>query len=182
MEHRSERLIFRAFGEEDFDLFYSVFSDGDVMRYTLMDACTSAEALRPYFQTVLQNNETTENRRTYEYAVYTASTGDFIGLADIEIHYNEKGGSGEIGYLLLPAHWGRGFATEIARTLLRICFSHLGLHRVCARCNGNNAQSEKIMQKTGMKKAGVFRKVRYKDGRWDDEIRYDILAEEWIQA
>ena len=183
MEYRSERLIFRAFGEDDFDLFYSVFADGDVMRYTLLDAYTSAEALRPYFETVLQNNQTTENRRTYEYAVYTASNGDFIGFADIEIQLqNKKGGGGEIGYLLLPAYWGQGFATEIARALLDICFQHLGFHRVCARCNGNNGQSERVMQKIGMTKAGTLRKVRYKNGRWDDEIWYDILVDEWTQA
>ena len=69
----------------------------------------------------------------------------------------------------------------MARVLLRICFEHLDLHRICARCHANNTQSETIMQKIEMSKAGTFRKARYKDGRWDDEIWYDILVEEWTQ-
>lgn len=183
MEYRSERLVFRAFGEKDFDLFYSVFSDRDVMRYALIDAYDTKEEIRPYFDTVLKNNETTEDRRVYEYAVCMASSGDFIGFGDIEILVQkEGGGSGEIGYFILPAHWGQGYATEIAHALLDICLTHLGLHRVCARCNANNTQSERVMQKIGMTKAGVLRQVRYKEGRWDDEIWYDILGDEWTGA
>ncbi|MCX7711423.1 MAG: GNAT family N-acetyltransferase [Clostridia bacterium] len=182
MHFTSERLVFRELREEDFHLFYSVFSNEQVMKYALMDRVATEEELRPYFDQILKNNQTFENREGYEYAVLSAIDGSFIGVADIMILLqNMRPTGGEIGYFLLPAFWGKGYATEIASKLTEICFSNLKLHRVVARCNANNLQSEKIMKKVGMKKEGELRKARFKDGRWDNELHYSILAEEWKQ-
>lgn len=138
MYFQSERLIFREFKESDFTLFYSVFSNEQIMK------------------------------------------GNFTGFADIEIHNkNSNGGCGEIGYFLLPSFWGNGFATEIANTLIKMCFRQINLHRIVASCNANNLQSEKIMKKVGMIKEGEFRKARFKNGQWDNEMRYSILIDEW---
>lgn len=35
------------------------------------------------------------------------------------------------------------------------------------------------MKNVGMLKEGEFRKARFKNGRWDNELRYSILLEEW---
>ncbi len=180
MKYDSERLIFKEFREEDFDLFYSVFSNEDVMKYALLDRYTCKEDIIPYFRKLLDNNKMVQNRENYAYAVYLRSNGEFIGFADIEVHnQNIYGGCGEIGYFLLPKFWGNGFATEIANMLLKICFNQLKLHRVCASCNSNNLRSEQIMKKIGMIKEGLFRKARFKNGNWDDELKYSILVEEW---
>jgi len=180
MEYNSERLIFKEFNEEDFDLFSSVFSNEQVMKYALLNRYSCKEDLLPYFEEVLENNKTINNRKAYEYAVYLSSNGDFIGFADIEVfNQNNFGGCGEIGYFLLPEFWGNGFATEIANLLLNICFSNLKLHRVSASCNSNNLQSEKVIKKIGMKKEGELRKTRLKNGNWDNELKYSILVEEW---
>jgi len=182
MENNSGRLIFKEFNEEDLDLFYSVFSNEQTMKYALLDRYTRKEDILPYFRKVLENNKTINNREAYEYAVYLCSNGDFICFADIEVYnQNNFGGCGEIGYFLLPEFWGNGFATEIANMLLNICFSHLNLHRVSASCNSNNLQSEKIMKKIGMVKEGELRKTRFKNGNWDNELKYSILVEEWKQ-
>lgn len=158
----------------------SYFSNENVMKYALMDRCQSREELLPYFKEVLKNNTAVEKRKAYEYGVYLTADDTFIGFADIEVYIsNSYGGCGEIGYFFLPQFWGHGYAAEAARMLLEISFNHIRLHRVCASCNSNNVNSEKIMQKIGMKKEGEFRKVRFKDGHWDNELRYSILAEEW---
>lgn len=180
MEYRSDRLIFREFSEDDFNLFYSLFSNEQVMNYTLLDRYTREEELMPYFQKVLENNKTTKNRKAYEFAVFLSSDSSFIGMADIEVYYqNAYGGCGEIGYLLLPDFWGKGYATEIANKLLEISFRDIKLHKISASCNVNNSQSRKVMEKIGMIKEGEFRKVRFKHGEWVNEYKYGILAEEW---
>lgn len=178
--YKSKRLVFREFNEEDFDLFYSIFSNEHVIKYSLMDRYTSEEDIFPYFKKVLKNNNTLENREVYGYGVFLSSDNTFIGFADIEVYnQNISGGYGEIGYFLLPEFWGYGYATEIAKLLLEICFDQIKLHRVGASCNSNNRQSEKIMKKIGMRKEGELRKVRFKNGNWDNELKYSILAEEW---
>jgi [ribosomal protein S5]-alanine N-acetyltransferase len=183
MRFGSERLIYREFTENEFHLFYSVFSNESIMKYALMDRYECKDDALPYFQKVLKNNLMTENRKAFEFAVSFTSNGDFIGFADIEIHdLNCCGGSGEIGYFILPDFWGHGYATETANALIELCFMHLNLHRVTARCNANNIQSESVMKKAGMQKEGEFRKARFKNGRWENEQHYSILIEEWQEG
>jgi Acetyltransferases, including N-acetylases of ribosomal proteins len=149
------------------------------MKYALLDVYRSEEEFLPYFREIMNHN-TSDNRVSYEFAVISEYTGEYIGFADIEIHLmNDNGGCAEIGYFLKPEYWGHGYASEIAATLIEICFLNLQLHRVTARCNSNNSKSEKVMLKAGMVKEGEFRKVRYKDGHWDNELHYSILIDDW---
>lgn len=180
MNFKSERLLFKEFQESDFHLFFSVFSNEQVMKYALLDRFSCEEDILPYFTEVLDNNITVKNRKAYEFAVFLSSTDTFVGFADIVIHYqNSIATCGEIGYFLLPPFWGNGFATEISKTLIEFCFTELKLHKVTARCNANNLRSERVMKKAGMVKEGEFRKARFKNGQWDNELHYNILVEEW---
>lgn len=180
MEYRSNRLIFREFADTDLSLLTSLFTNKQVMKYTVIDQFSSEDELKAYFNDILQNNNANSKRNAYEYAIFNASNNRFIGMGDIEISkQNENGGCGEIGYLLLPDYWGKGYATEIAGELIKIGFCDIGLHRICASCNSNNSKSERIMKKIGMFKEGEFKLARYKDGTWQDELRYAILAEFW---
>jgi ribosomal-protein-alanine N-acetyltransferase len=180
MRFQSERLVYREFTEEDFQKFYSVFSDEQVMKYAFLDRCNCEEEILPYFKQIMENNNTVNDRKAYEYAVYLLSDGSFIGFADIMVYKkNQYGGCCEIGYFLLPDQWGMGYATEIASSLVEISFKYLNFHRTAATCNANNPNSENVMKKVGMKKEGEARKARFKDGRWDNELQYSIIIDDW---
>jgi ribosomal-protein-alanine N-acetyltransferase len=176
----TERLLLREYTSEDFPLFKSIYSDEEIMRYALVEAYKTENAVRSYFNKVLSDYTKTENRHAYEFAVIEKSSGQYLGSADIDIEIkNQYGGFGEIGYFLLTPHWGKGYAIEIAAALVRFCFEELGFHKVCASCNALNTASENVMKKLGMTKEGVLRKRRYKDNAWQDDVRYGILSEEW---
>lgn len=180
MRFQSERFVYREFTEEDFDRFYSIFSNEQVMKYAYMDCCSCKEEVLPYFKQILENNITVNDRKAYEFAVHLKSDGSFIGIADIMVYKsNQFGGCGEIGYFLLPDYWGRGYASEMASALIGISFKYLNFHRIAATCNCNNHKSEGIMKKVGMTLEGEARKVRFKDGQWVNELQYSILKEEW---
>lgn len=180
MRFHTARLTFREYTEEDFRLFYSVFSDEQIMKYAYLDQYQSEEEIRPYFNEVIGLGTSHAKRRTYSFALFDRIGGSYIGFADIMIHLlKENGGIGEIGYFFRPEYWGNGYASEVAATLIEFGFQYLELHKVTATCNSNNCRSEKVMQKVGMTKEGELRKVRYKEGRWDNEMNYSILAEEW---
>ena len=57
----------------------------------------------------------------------------------------------EIGWWLARAYWGRGLATEAARTALRDGRERIGLQRIVAIAQPANTASIGIMRKLGMR-------------------------------
>ncbi|MHB8062992.1 MAG: GNAT family N-acetyltransferase [Ruminiclostridium sp.] len=180
MDLKSERLSYRYFTRQDLSLFYSVFSNEQVMRYAWIDKFNNEEDIIPFFEDFINKDDTPNKNNSYAFAMFSRENDAFIGFADIVLQsQNPFGGCGEIGYFLLPEYWGKGYATELANTLLEVGFTKLRLHKMCARCDSNNLKSEGIMKKTGMTKEGELRKVRFKYGQWEDEKHYGILLDEW---
>lgn len=180
MEFESKRLKFRYFTEQDFPLFSSIFSNEQVMRYAWIDKIDDNECMVQLFNDFLNHDGKLNKNNSYIFAVFLREDDRFIGFADMIIQsQNSNGGCGEIGYFLLPEHWGKGYATELARALIDVGFTKYGLHKISARCNSNNLKSENVMKKVGMTKEGELRKVRFKNGSWDDEKHYGILIDEW---
>ncbi|MCD7035349.1 GNAT family N-acetyltransferase [Metabacillus sp. GX 13764] len=63
-------------------------------------------------------------------------------------------GSIEIGYGIVPAYQRRGFATEIARALIKWSFEFSDVKSVTAAPSSSNAPSIRVMEKLGMQKTG----------------------------
>ena len=172
-----QTLIFRELRESDFDLLYGMFSNDDVMRYTVFETCKGESELQSILDELLGHKQT-GLLESHVYAVFERNR--FIGLGILEISCrNACGGCGEMGYLLMPEFWGKGYATRIAQKLLALGFEEMGLHRICALCNELNTASEKVMKKLGMVKEGELRKKRFKFGRWHNELCYAVLDDEW---
>ncbi len=175
----SDRLMLRELEQEDYLLFSSVFSNESVMRYAYIDQITDEQEMRDYFTQIL-HNRASAMRNAYDFAVFCARENHFVGFADLELYYcNQALLYGELGYFLLPEHWGKGYACEITKRLINFGFEDLGLNRLIARCNANNQRSEKVMQKSGMIKEATFAQARLKFGQWNDEHQYRLLREEW---
>jgi len=60
----------------------------------------------------------------------------------------------EVGYRLLHAHWGHGYATEGARALVDYAFDDLGLGRVIGVTDPGNKASQHVLQKAGLRDLG----------------------------
>lgn len=56
----------------------------------------------------------------------------------------------EIGWRLLPEHWGKGYATEAARAALDVGFNQLGLSEIVAITTLRNLRSQSVMRRLGM--------------------------------
>jgi RimJ/RimL family protein N-acetyltransferase len=62
-----------------------------------------------------------------------------------------------LGYRLRKASWGRGFATEGVRALIRRAFSEMGVRRVVAHTYETNVASRRVMEKAGMSFVRAYR-------------------------
>ena len=100
--------------------------------------------------------------------------------AQSEVAEQARGVQAELGWVIAPEHAGRGYATELAAELLRICFDDLGLYRVTALCFADNQPSWRIMERIGMRReAHDVRDSLHRTRGWLDGYGYALLAEEW---
>lgn len=92
--------------------------------------------------------------------------------------FSRRNGWCEVDYKLGSAFWGRGYASEALAAVLAYLFGQAGFHRVQAKCAAENAASERVMQKAGMRREGVLQEFFLrKDGSgWDDVLLYAAVV------
>ncbi len=103
----------------------------------------------------------------YDWALIYKPTGKMIGtcgFTSFDLRHNK----GEIGYVLNPAYWNRGLATEAVERVLRFGFETLSLHRLEARYMAENTASRRVMEKCGMTFEGVLRHWMLVKGKYRD--------------
>lgn len=89
--------------------------------------------------------------------------------------------STEYGFRVAPKFWGRGFAKEGAREMVRHAFEDLKLTEVIGETMTINAASRAVMSACGLKHVETFFN-KYDTppaGIEEGEVRYLITKEEW---
>ena len=105
------------------------------------------------------------------------------GWAQAEVVDAARGMQAELGWVLDPAHAGRGYATEAVRAVIDACFGPLGLRRVHAGCFAANEPSWRLMERIGMRREEHSRRTAlHRSGEWMDGMDYAVLAEDWPTA
>ena len=113
----------------------------------------------------------------FAYAITRRTNGVLlgaIGLMEISARHRRA----ELGYWLGIPFWNQGYMTEAA-ALIDYGFSALGLHKITAVHFARNPASGRVMQKIGMRQEGIQRQHVCKNGVFEDEVVYGLLADEW---
>ncbi len=113
-------------------------------------------------------------RSSFTWKIIEKKTNQFIGLAGLTLS-NDKFRLGEIYFKLHPNYWGKGFATETAIRLIKSCFEDFHLHKVEAGVATENLKSIRVLEKAGMTREGLRRKVLPIRGEWIDNYHYAIV-------
>ena len=156
MDHvlETERLILRPFTEDDYDVILQIASDPDATKYLYFwgrDGITPRQDAHRFLNHALK--EWSRDKITMrEYCVILKETGERIGDASVEV-CDET--AAEIGWILLPAFRGKGYATEAGRAMMDFGFTRYHAQRVIAHCDTRNAPSYHVMERLGMRLEGV---------------------------
>ena len=186
----TERLILRAFTPDDLEHLVELDSDPAVMRYLNGGVPTPREVIeREILPRFIASSQAGDG-----YGVWAASeraTGAFVGWFGFQPHEGGAAGDISLGYRLRRAVWGRGYATEGARALIRQGFTALGARRIVAITYQDNRASRRVMEKAGLTLARTFRMTPedlLEEGDtfvaagelWDgDDVEYALDRAEW---
>jgi RimJ/RimL family protein N-acetyltransferase len=174
---RTARLILRPFTPADLDALHAIQSLPEVTRY-LYWGPRDLEQVREVLETKIGESALLEEGQALGLAVELVATGELIGNATL--FWNSRlHRSGEIGYVFHPAHYGRGYATEVGRALLELGFDGLDLHRIAGRLDGRNEASARVLERLGMRREAHLVENEMVKGEWTDELVYAILQREW---
>ncbi|MDQ4128815.1 MAG: GNAT family N-acetyltransferase [Actinomycetota bacterium] len=176
----TERLVLRRFTEADADDLIDLDGDPEVMRFITGGESTPRDVIRdetlPRF---LQAYERFEGFGVW--AAIERRTGGFVGW--FEFYPRKDGGPEEVelGYRLRKSAWGKGYATEGSRALIRKGFTELGVRRVVAETMVVNAASRRVMEKAGLRYVRTF----HQEWPWRIEgdehgdVEYALTKTEW---
>lgn len=85
----------------------------------------------------------------------------------------------EIGYILHPDYWRRGYVPEAARALIELGFKNLGLHKIKLTCFDYNLQSQRVAKKLDFTLEARIRDRKDVQGNRCDSLIYGLLRSEW---
>ena len=141
---RSERLFLRPAWPEDWQEILGRIADEGIV-------CNLARAPWPYGPRDAQDFAAKgQDRRLPHFLVTLPATGEVIGSVGLAA---QDDGEVELGYWIARSHWGRGYAPEAARAVLRLART-IGHRRIVAGHFVDNPTSGRVLAKIGFRPTG----------------------------
>lgn len=178
----TERLVLRAFTDTDTDHLHALDNDPDVMRFINGGKPVGRETIQE--QTLPRLRRVHPCLGTPEYwAAEEKATGAFLGWFEFRPLDEHSATVVELGYRLNRAAWGKGYATEGSRALIRKGFTDLGVERITANTMAVNTRSRRVMEKAGLLFTRSFTEdwPEAIEGSEQGEVEYDLTRTDWEQ-
>ena len=155
-EIRTERLLLRPAEPDDLQAFHTILSDARATAYWSTPPHTDIAETEGWLAAMLAIDPTKDEDFVIEL------DGRVIGKAGLF-------GFPEIGFILHPDAWGKGYAGEALRPVLDRAFAVHGLPFVEADVDPRNAASLRLLQRMG------FQETRRAERTWK-------VGDEWCDS
>lgn len=155
------RLILRPLRQDDLDPLHAIFSDPVAMRYWDRPEWDDRERTARLLAAFMRDAPDQHMERAIE------CDGQFIGRVAMWKRF-------EVGYILSPAHWGKGYATEALVALIPHLFANFpDADHLTAEVDPRNTGSRLVLKKCGFTCTHVEeRNFLYGDSEWCDTAYY----------
>lgn len=160
------KISIRPLTSQDAPAFMTWAGDPVVTALLFWDAYQDEEAAREFLRTIAEPHE-------FFYAV--CLDGVPVGAVTLDRGKGPRAAHrAELGYVVARAHWGKGVATEGARLALAAGFQKLGVRRIEALVDPDNAGSMRVLEKAGLKQEGLLHQYVMHRGRLRDRWVYAV--------
>jgi len=176
MKLTTARLLFEEIRLNDLELVHQLHSIPEVDEYNTLGIPANLDETRKIIGPAIAD-QTKEPRSQFCWKILLKENGNVIGLAGM-FPSNDRFKLAEIYYKFRPDYWGQGYATETARALVCFGFEGLKLHKIEAGVATENIRSIKVLEKIGMTREGLRRKILPIRGEWKDNFHYAIVEDD----
>ena len=173
----TERFLLRRLTLDDTDDMFEYSRNGEVTKYLTWSPHPDKIYTFDYLS-YLQNRYKTGD--FYDWAIICKDSGKMIGTCGFTRFFFTHNGA-EIGYVINPAYYGRGIATEVVGRVIRYGFEKLELERIEGKFMIENDASRRVMEKNGMIFEGVRRKGMLIKGSYRDIGVCAVIREDFFK-
>ena len=171
----TNRLLLRAFNQNDIDDIFEYASDPEVSKYLPWDVHVSKKNTIDFLKASEENFQRLD---IIDWGIELKNEHKLIGGISIR-NWNNKHLCADAGYVISKKYWNRGIATEALAKVIQFGFETLCVNRIEAHCDDENIGSSRVMEKCGMKYEGTLRQKVFEKGRFVDAKFYSILRNEF---
>tara|TARA_B100000287_G_scaffold57033_2_gene50082 strand:+ start:6424 stop:6951 length:528 start_codon:yes stop_codon:yes gene_type:complete len=142
----TENLILRPFKDGDVDDYFGVLDSPEVRRWLhIPESLDRSDAWQQMAWFVGQ----WELRGTGHWALEEKKSGQFVGRAGLHRPERHDWPGVEVGWLLHPDYWGRGYATEAGAAAVRYGFEDLQVDKLFSCILPENHRSQAVAKRLG---------------------------------
>lgn len=175
----TERLLLRPFRESDAEDLYEYLHEPLVHCFADM----KLESLEEARKEAARREKETE----YLFAIVLTENGKVIGEIDAYPESGENAVPDTFSpcWMLNPDYFGKGYAYEAAHAFFDYLFHEKSARRIYAYTEDDNVSSQKLCEKLGMRREGLFKEfisfVNDSNGNpiYENTVQYAILKKEW---
>lgn len=179
----TERLILRPFNENDTEDVFQYLEQPMVNCFACMKVNSLEEAKRAV-------QERAKNKEL-SFAIVLKESGKVIGEIEAMSEATAPDDANAVRdtfspcWMLNKAYHGYGYAYEAAHAFFDYLFFEKGARRIYAYTEDYNVSSQKLCEKLGMRREGMFMEfvsfIKDENGNpvYENTIQYAILKKEW---
>ena len=157
----TKRLILRRARPSDLEAMHAVLSHQGAMRYWSSLPHHDLEQTREWLGAMIAGDPTTSDDYVIEHA------GEVIGKAGC---FKLP----EIGYILHPEWWGRGFAFEAVSAVIPRLFARHPIPALRADVDPRNLASIVLLQRLGFRESGRAARTWHIGEEWCDSVYFTL--------
>jgi ribosomal-protein-alanine N-acetyltransferase len=167
----TERLHLRGVAESDLEEMFRIRSDERALEHIHRAPATTMEEVASVIN-MLRGLE--EKNEGITWGVTLRGEDKLIGTV---CYWNLQpdNGRAELGYLLLPEYWGKGYMQEALDPILFYGFNMMKLHSLEAHVCPENTASLRLLERNGFVREGYLRENHFFNGRYWDMTIYSLI-------
>jgi len=101
--------------------------------------------------------------------------GEYVGNIGLVQESDVYRKSAELGYFIGEPYWNKGIATKAINLVCEFGFNNLDIVRIHCGIYEYNKASQRVLEKCGFEKEGVFEKAIFKKDKLWNEVRFAKL-------
>lgn len=170
---RTDRLVIRMMRSEHATALLEYRSDPEVARYQDWEVPFTEQMAADLIE-----SQAALDGPVDDFIAQLAIELDGTAIGDLAVGLHDGGRQASLGYSIMTAHQGKGYATEAAAAIIAALFGEAKVHRIIATIDPANVASRRVLEKLGFRYEGRAVSSAWVRGEWVDDDRFALLADE----